>query len=50
MLDVKSGFFSVTVQVAQDDVQLSTDALVKRTLPASGGVPAAWIVWKRART
>jgi general secretion pathway protein K len=50
MLDVKSGFFSVIVQVTQDDVMLTTDALVRRTPPGSGAPPAAWIVWKRTRT
>jgi general secretion pathway protein K len=45
-LDVKSGFFSVVVQVSQDDVQLSVDALVKRT-----NAPAATsIAWRRTRT
>ena len=50
MLDVKSGFFSVLVQVDQDDVQLSVEALVKRTAAATGGTPGAWIVWRRTRT
>jgi general secretion pathway protein K len=48
-LDVKSAFFSVVVQVDHDDVQLSTDALVRRTLPGAGA-PAAWVVWRRTRT
>ncbi|HZZ94353.1 MAG TPA: type II secretion system minor pseudopilin GspK [Usitatibacter sp.] len=50
MLDVKSAFFSVLVQVNQDDVQLSMDALVRRTPPGSGGVPGATLVWRRTRT
>ena len=45
-LDVKSGFFSVRVHVAQDDVELGTEALVERT--ADAGKPAAtWVVWRR---
>jgi len=50
MLDVKSGFYSVLVQVNQDDVQLSIEALVKRTAAATGGTPGAWVVWRRTRT
>jgi general secretion pathway protein K len=50
MLDVKSAFFTVIVQVTQDDVMLTTDALIKRTLPANGAPPAAWIVWRRTLT
>jgi general secretion pathway protein K len=47
-LDVKSAFFSVRVRVAQDDVQLADEALVRRTL--STGKPAAIaIVWRRPR-
>jgi general secretion pathway protein K len=42
-LDVKSAFFSVRVRVAQDDVQVATEALVQRD--ASG---AAAVVWRRA--
>ena len=49
VLDVKSGFFSVIVQVSQDDVQLSVDALVARMAPA-GGAPGSWIVWRRTRS
>ena len=45
-LDVKSAYFGVHVQVAQDDVQLATDALVQRALP---GQPAATFVWRRPR-
>jgi len=48
-MDVKSAFFAVVVQVAQDDVQLSLDALVARTPPA-GGPPGTWIVWRRTRS
>jgi len=43
-LDVKSAFFSVRIQVAQDDVELATDALVQR-LPNG----AANVVWSRPR-
>lgn len=43
-LDVKSAFFSVRIQVAQDDVELATDALVHRQ---QNGVPA--ILWRRPR-
>ena len=43
-IDVKSGYYSIRVQVAQDDVQLATDALVQRTL---NGSPA--IIWRRPR-
>ena len=48
LLDVKTSFFGVRVQVAQDDVQLGTEALVRRTLGAAGGSPTA-IVWRRPR-
>ncbi len=47
-LDVKSAFFSVQVQVAQDDVELATDALVER-LAATGGPAATAIIWRRPR-
>jgi general secretion pathway protein K len=47
-LDVKSGFFSVRVHVAQDDVELGTEALVERTADA-GKPPATWVVWRRPR-
>jgi general secretion pathway protein K len=43
-LDVKSSFFSVSVQVAQDDVRLATDALVQRS---DTGPPV--IIWRRPR-
>ncbi len=42
--DVKSDFFSVRVQVAQDDVELSSEALLRRT---DGRPPA--MVWLRPR-
>jgi general secretion pathway protein K len=45
LLDVKSDYFSVRIQVAQDDVQLATDALIRRG--TQSGVPA--IVWRRPR-
>jgi len=48
-LDVKSAFFAVIVQVSQDDVQLSMDALVARTAPA-GAAPGTWVVWRRTRS
>jgi general secretion pathway protein K len=45
-LGVKSGFFSVRVRVAQDDVELGTEALLERT--ALPGKPASTaIVWRR---
>jgi general secretion pathway protein K len=47
-LDVKSGFFSVRVHVAQDDVELGTEALVERVADA-GKPPATWVVWRRPR-
>ena len=43
-LDVKTAFFSVYVQVAQDEVELASDALVQR---APNGVAA--IIWRRPR-
>jgi hypothetical protein len=43
-LEVKSDFFSVRIQVAQDDVELASDALVRR---AQNGV--AFVVWRRPR-
>jgi general secretion pathway protein K len=43
-IDVKSAHFLVSVRVAQDDVQLATEALVKRD---DGGSTA--IVWRRPR-
>jgi general secretion pathway protein K len=46
-LDVKSGYFGVRVRVAQDDVQLATDALVQRA--TAPGQSAATFVWRRPR-
>jgi hypothetical protein len=43
-LDVKSSYFSVSVQVVQDEVRLATDALVQRSDTAA---PA--IIWRRPR-
>ena len=43
-LDVKSAFFSVRVQVAQDEVELAADALVKR-----GDNASTAIIWRRSR-
>lgn len=43
---VASEFFSVRVQVAQDDVQLETEALVQRAAAAQG---ATAIIWRRPR-
>jgi hypothetical protein len=43
-LDVKSAFFSVRIQVVQDEVELAADALVQR---APNGV--ASVVWRRPR-
>jgi len=43
-LDVKSAFFSVRIQVSQDDVELASDALVQR---AQNGVAA--VIWRRPR-
>jgi general secretion pathway protein K len=47
-LDVKSSFFSVRVHVAQDDVELGTEALVERSADP-GKPPAARVVWRRPR-
>jgi general secretion pathway protein K len=43
-VDVKSGWFEVSVTVAQDDVQLATDALVRR-----GPNSVSDIIWRRPR-
>ena len=43
-IDVKSSFFSMRVQVAQDDVELAADALLKR---ANTGIVT--VVWQRPR-
>ena len=45
-LDVKSAFFSVRIQVVQDDVQLALDALVAR---ASAPQASTAIIWRRPR-
>ncbi len=47
-LDVKSAFFTVAVQVAQDDVELALDALVEREAPVGRAASAA-IIWRRPR-
>ncbi|HET7547180.1 MAG TPA: type II secretion system minor pseudopilin GspK [Usitatibacter sp.] len=47
-LDVKSAFFTVRVQVAQDEVELGTEALLERTL-AAGKPPDTSVVWRRPR-
>lgn len=44
-LDVKSDFFSVRIRVAQDDVELASDALLQRR--GAGVMPA--ILWRRPR-
>lgn len=44
-LDVKSGHFLVQVAVAQDDVQVASEALVARG--AAGATPATAIIWRR---
>ena len=46
-LDVKSDWFSVRVTVQQDDVQLGTEALVRREPIQQGG--ATVLVWRRPR-
>lgn len=43
-IDVQSRYFGVRVQVAQDDVQLASDALVQRSL---NNAPV--IIWRRPR-
>lgn len=48
-LDVKSAFFSVLVQVSQDDVQLATEALVKRVPSTAPSAAPTAILWRRAR-
>jgi general secretion pathway protein K len=45
-LAVKSGFFTVRVRVAQDDVELGTEALLERTALPGKPVSTA-IVWRR---
>lgn len=44
-LDVKSDHFLVQVGVAQDDVQVATEALVARAAP--GKSPSTAIIWRR---
>ena len=44
-LDVGSQYFAVRVQVAQDDVQLASDALLQRRATDKGTV----IIWRRPR-
>ncbi len=43
-LDVKSAYFSVAIQVAQDDVRIAVDALLRR-----GDDAATDIIWRRPR-
>ena len=45
LVNVKSSYFSVLVRVAQDDVELATDALLSR--PGQSGPPV--IIWRRSR-
>ena len=45
LVNVKSSYFSVLVRVAQDDVELATDALVSR--PGQSAPPV--IIWRRPR-
>lgn len=44
-LDVKSDHFLVRIGVAQDDVQVASEALVARAAP--GASPATAIIWRR---
>ncbi|MGZ5584395.1 MAG: type II secretion system minor pseudopilin GspK, partial [Usitatibacter sp.] len=44
VFDVKSGYYSVRIQVDQDDVRLAADALVRRADNASTD-----IIWRRPR-
>jgi general secretion pathway protein K len=48
-IDVKSSFFAVRIQVSQDDVQLASEALVRRVAATSGGTSPTSIVWRRSR-
>lgn len=43
-LDVRSGYFLARVRVAQDDVQLASEALIERKPSAAG---ATAIIWRR---
>jgi general secretion pathway protein K len=45
--DVKSAFFSVRIQVSQDNVQLATEALVKRAAPTAVAAAPTTVVWRR---
>ena len=45
-IDVKSDFFSTRVQVAQDDVQLAVEALLRRAAAPAMGTS---IIWRRPR-
>ena len=48
--DVKSSYFLVRVQVAQDDVHLATEALVRRMAAgAPAGTSPTAVVWRRHR-
>lgn len=46
--DVKSAFFSARVRVAQDDVQLAVEALLRRG-GAQGQATGTTVVWRRPR-
>jgi general secretion pathway protein K len=46
-LDVKSAFFTVRIQVSQDEVQLATEALVKRVPPTAASAAPTAIIWRR---
>jgi general secretion pathway protein K len=49
LFDVKSAFFLVRVNVAQDDVNLSTEALVRRIAPGAAAANPTAVVWRRHR-
>jgi general secretion pathway protein K len=49
MMDVKSAFFRVQVLVTQDDVELVSEALIKRN-GADGGAAGVVIAWRRDRS
>jgi general secretion pathway protein K len=46
--DVKSAYFSVRIQVAQDDVQLASEALVRRASAGQPGASPTAIIWRRS--
>ena len=46
--DVKSAYFSVRIQVAQDEVQLASEALVRRAGPGTPGASPTAIIWRRS--